>query len=229
MAFTGFPPEAVKFLAQLERHNDRPWFQANKDRYETLIRTPALAFVEAIAQRLEDFAPHILADPSPSGGSLMRIYRDTRFTGGKEPYKTNVGIQLRHERGEDAHAPGFYLHIDTKEFFVCCGIWKPDGPTLAAIRARIAEFPQAWLAARDDRKFVKTWGKIWGERLKRPPRGFDADHPCIEDIKLKDFLGVLDLPRERMSSPKLLDSAAKAFAAGHSLMKFLCDALALPY
>jgi uncharacterized protein (TIGR02453 family) len=229
MGFDGFPRDAVRFLAELGKNNNRPWFQANKARYEQSVRGPAVAFIEAMSPLLERVSPFMFADPSLSGGSLMRIYRDTRFTGGKEPYKTNVGIQLRHERGEDAHAPGFYLHIDAKEFFICCGIWKPDAPTLAAIRARIAEFPQAWLAARDDRKFVKTWGAIWGERLKRPPRGFDADHPCIEDIKLKDFLGVLDLDRKLMSSPKLLDTAAKAFATGYPLMKFLCDALALPY
>jgi uncharacterized protein (TIGR02453 family) len=229
MAFNGFPADAVRFLAELARSNNRVWFQANKDRYEQSIRGPALAFIEAMAGPLERVSRHIYADPSPTGGSLMRIYRDTRFSPDKTPYKTNIGIQFRHERGDDVHAPGLYFHIDPKECFLACGMWRPPADALAAIRARIAEHPDIWLAARDNKAFVKVWGRVSGETLKRPPRSFDLDHPCIEDIKRKDFLGVLDLPRADMSLPKLPNQVAKAFAAGTPLMKFLCDALGLPY
>jgi uncharacterized protein (TIGR02453 family) len=229
MAFNGFPADAVRFLAELARSNNRVWFQANKDRYEQSIRGPALAFIEAMAGPLERVSRHIYADPSPTGGSLMRIYRDTRFSPDKTPYKTNIGIQFRHERGDDVHAPGLYFHIDPKECFLACGMWRPPADALAAIRARIAEHPDIWLAARDNKAFVKVWGRVSGETLKRPPRGFDLDHPCIEDIKRKDFLGVLDLPRADMSLPKLPNQVAKAFAAGTPLMKFLCNALGLPY
>ena len=229
MAFNGFPADAVRFLAELARSNNRVWFQANKDRYEQSIRGPALAFIEAMAGPLERVSRHIYADPSPTGGSLMRIYRDTRFSPDKTPYKTNIGIQFRHERGDDVHAPGLYFHIDPKECFLACGMWRPPADALAAIRARIAEHPDIWLAARDNKAFVKVWGRVSGETLKRPPRGFDLDHPCIEDIKRKDFLGVLDLPRADMSLPKLPNQVAKAFAAGTPLMKFLCDVLGLPY
>ena len=229
MAFNGFPADAVRFLAALARSNNRAWFQANKDRYEQSVRGPALAFIEAMAGPLERVSRHIYADPSPAGGSLMRIYRDTRFSPDKTPYKTNIGIQFRHERGDDVHAPGLYFHIDPKECFLACGMWRPPADALAAIRARIAEHPDIWLAARDNKAFVKVWGRVSGETLKRPPRSFDLDHPCIEDIKRKDFLGVLDLPRADMSLPKLPNQVAKAFAAGTPLMKFLCNALGLPY
>ncbi|MCY2928963.1 MAG: TIGR02453 family protein [Planctomycetota bacterium] len=229
MAFNGFPPETVKFLVALEKHNDRPWFQANKARYEQFVRGPALAFIEAMGPRLEKISLFIDADPSPNGGSLRRIYRDTRFGGDKQPYKTNIGIQFRHERGDDIHAPGFYFHIDPKEFFICCGMWRPDSATLTAVRTRIAERPDAWKLARDDKGFVKTWGQLTGDRLKRPPRGFDPAGPYIEDIQFKDYLGLVDLPREQLGSPKLPDVIAKILAAGSPLMKFLCDALALPY
>jgi len=229
MAFNGFPPDAAAFLAELARGNNRVWFQANKDRYERSVRGPAIAFIEAMAGPLERVSRHIYADPSPTGGSLMRIYRDTRFSPDKTPYKTNIGIQFRHERCDDVHAPGLYFHIDPKECFLACGMWRPPADALAAIRARIAEHPDIWLAARDNKAFVKTWGRVTGDALKRPPRGFDLDHPCIEDIKRKDFLGVLDLPRADTFSPKLPNQVAKAFAAGTPLMKFLCDALGLPY
>jgi uncharacterized protein (TIGR02453 family) len=229
MAFEGFPPETVKFLAQLARNNNRAWFAANKDRYERSVRGPAVAFIEAMAGPLEKVSRHIYADPSPIGGSLMRIYRDTRFSPDKTPYKTNIGIQFRHERGDDVHAPGLYFHIEPGEFFLACGMWRPPADALAAIRARIVEHPDLWAAARDDKALVRVWGGVTGDVLNRPPRGYDPDHPCIEDVKRKDFLGVLDLPREELASPALVKKVARAFAAGNSLMKFLCDALSLPY
>lgn len=229
MAFTGFPDDAVKYLKQLEKNNNRPWFQASKSRYEQSVRGPAIAFIEAMAAPLEKISRHFYADPSPIGGSLMRIYRDTRFSSDKQPYKTNIGIQFRHVRAGDVHAPGYYLHIDANEFFLACGVWKPDSPALSAIRTHIVEWPDKWQAIGQDRQFKKVWGAVTGDRLKKPPRGFDADNPCIEDVKLKDFLGVADLPRQDILSPGLVSAAAKAFAAASPLMKFLCDALALPF
>lgn len=229
MSFTGFSPETIAFLADLAKHNNRDWFAANKPRYEQHVRGPALAFIEAVAAPLEKAAPCIFADPTPVGGSLMRIYRDTRFGGDKTPYKTNIGIHFRHERGDDIHAPGFYFHIDAKEFFLACGIWRPEAKPLAAIRTHIAEYSDEWTAIQSDKKYTQTWGPVTGERLKRPPRGFDAGHPCIEDIKLKEFLGVADLPREVMFSPRLVSEVAKVARTARPLMKFLCDALGIPY
>lgn len=227
--FEGFPADTARFLAELAGNNNRDWFHTNKDRYERSVRGPALAFIKAMAGPLERVSRHIYPDPSPNGGSLMRIYRDTRFSPDKTPYKTNIGIQFRHERCDDVHAPGLYFHVAPKEFFLACGMWRPPADALAAIRTRIAEHPDVWLAARDNKAFKRVWGSLTGDTLKRPPRGFDADHPCIDDIKRKDFLGVIDLPRADLRSPRLPAQTAKAFAAAESLMKFLCDALALPY
>jgi len=228
-AFRGFPAGTVKFLAQLARNNNRPWFTANKARYERCVRGPAIAFIEAMAKPLEKVSRHIYADESPTGGSLMRVYRDTRFSPDKTPYKTNIGIQFRHVRGDDVHAPGLYVHIDPKEFFLGCGTWRPPRDALAAIRTRIAEHPELWQAARNDRAFGRIWGKLTGDSLKRSPRGFDPDHPCIEDLKRKEWLGILDLPREFITSDRLTARVARAFDAARSLMAFLCDALGLPY
>ena len=101
-----FGPELFSFLEDLAANNDREWFAANKRRYEEHLLEPALAFIEDFAPRLEQISPHFRADPRPNGGSLFRIYRDTRFSKDKTPYKTNVGIHFRHERAKDAHAPG---------------------------------------------------------------------------------------------------------------------------
>lgn len=229
MAFNGFTAETARFLKELAKNNNRDWFRANKDRYEESVHGPALAFIEAMTEPLERVSRHIYADPSPHGGSLMRIYRDTRFSPDKSPYKTNIGIQFRHERCDDVHAPGLYFHIDPKECFLACGMWRPPADALAAIRTRIAAHPDVWLAARDNKAFKRAWGTLTGDTLKRPPRGFDRDHPCIDDIKRKDFIAAIDLPPADIRSPKLPAKAAKAFASATPLMKFLCDALALPY
>ena len=116
-----FSKSTFKFLDQLAANNNRTWFEENKPRYESLIREPALEFIEAMAPALKMFAPHFRADPRKMGGSLMRVYRDARFSRDKTPYKTNIGIQFRHELGKDVHAPGFYVHISTAECFLAVG------------------------------------------------------------------------------------------------------------
>ena len=107
-----FTPELFAFLRELAANNDREWFQANKERYETVVKEPAMGFIGDFGAPLSGISKHFVADPRPVGGSLLRIYRDTRFAKDKTPYKTMVGIQFRHEVGKDIHAPGFYLHLD---------------------------------------------------------------------------------------------------------------------
>src|SRR5882672_12210854 len=104
-----FDRETLRFLADLAAHNDRPWFEANKHRYEAHCMEPALAFIEAMAPAIAKISRHFVVAPKRAGGSLMRIYRDTRFARDKAPYKTNIGVQFRHERAKDVHAPGFYV------------------------------------------------------------------------------------------------------------------------
>src|SRR4051794_18703539 len=134
-----FSPALFAFLSELADHNDRAWFAAHKSRYVAEVQEPALAFVEDVGMRLpEEVSRHMVADPRPSGGSLFRIHRDVRFSKDKSPYKTHVGIQFRHERTRDAHAPGFYLHLEPGSVFLACGTWRPERDTLHAIRSAIA-------------------------------------------------------------------------------------------
>jgi uncharacterized protein (TIGR02453 family) len=178
-----FSSAFFKFFKELEHNNNRDWFQRNKQRYETDVKEPILRFIVDFGPRLEQISQHFLADPRPVGGSMFRIYRDTRFSKDKRPYKTNAGIQFRHEAGRDVHAPGFYLHLSPTEVFAGSGIWHPDGKTLAQIRQAIVENPDGW------RKATRKRGmRLGGDSLKRPPRGFDPDHPLIEDLKRKDFV-----------------------------------------
>ena len=108
--FTGFPPQTFEFLRQLAAHNERDWFQEHKAEYEQFVRTPALQFITAMKSPLRKVSRFLEADPRKTGGSLIRIYRDTRFSKDKTPYKIHIGMQFRHEAGFDIHAPGAYIH-----------------------------------------------------------------------------------------------------------------------
>jgi uncharacterized protein (TIGR02453 family) len=163
------------------------------------------------------------------GGSLMRVYRDTRFGKDKTPYKTNVGIQFRHEFGRDVHAPGFYVHIAPEECFLAMGVWRPDRASLNQIRQAILERPEPWRRARSERKFRQQQFMLVGDSLKGPPRDYPADHPLIEDLKRTDFVALRDLKETEVFGEGFLDRVAESFAAGRPLMRFLCEALSLPY
>lgn len=226
--FAGFGPGLIRFLADLRAHNDRAWFEANKARYERELREPALAFVRAMAPRLAAISPEMMADDRKQGGSLMRIHRDLRFSKDPSPYKTNLGIQFRHRAGKDVHAPGFYFHVEPGECFLAAGLWHPEPKVLAAIRGALADRPADWLAARDDPAFGQSW-RLAGEGLTRPPRGFDPDHPAIEDIKRKDFIAVMDLPAAELDDPDLVRRCADDYRATSPLMRFLCGALGLGF
>jgi uncharacterized protein (TIGR02453 family) len=158
----------------------------------------------------------------------MRVYRDTRFSKDKTPYKTNVGIQFRHEFGRDIHAPGFYVHIAPGECFLAAGVWRPDRETLGRIRQAIADDSRRWRRARNDRRFREHF-ELVGDSLKRPPCGFPADHPFVEDLKRTDFIGLRDLTEQDVLDEAFPDNAAASFAASRPFMRFLCEALTAPF
>jgi len=223
-----FSGNTFTFLAELAANNDRAWFEANKARYEALVREPALDFIAAMAPSLSKFAPNFRADPRKMGGSLMRVFRDTRFSRDKSPYKTNIGIQFRHALGKDVHAPGFYLHVANDECFLGVGCWHPEADALGRIRDRIAEDSERWFAVRDDKKFRALWA-LSGDRLARPPRGYAADHPAIDDLKRKDFIALATLSPDEITGPDLIGLASSRFSAATPLMAFLCTAVGVAY
>jgi uncharacterized protein (TIGR02453 family) len=220
-----FGPELFKFLSDLRAHNDREWFTANKQRYEEHVLEPALAFIEDVGYRLQGVSPHFRADPRRSGGSLFRIYRDTRFSKDKTPYKTNTGMYFRHERGRDEDAPGYYLHLAPGEVFGGGGIWHPGTKALTRIREAIARDPDGWRRA----SALDEGLELGGDTLKRVPSGFDKDHPLADDLKRKDFFASVRLSEEAATAPGFLDRYTRVCESAAPLMRFLCDALALPY
>ena len=222
-----FGPGLMTFLEQLAAHNDRAWFEAHKDRYEAEVREPALALIRELAPRLERVSPYFVASDRKVGGSLMRIHRDVRFGKDKSPYKTNVGIQFRHEAGKDVHAPGYYLHIEPAGCFLGAGMWHPGSDALRAVRDAIVADPAAWKTVRDGRAFRRRWD-LAGDSLKRPPRGYDADHPMIADLMRKDHIAVADLDAKRLTSPDLPKLLTDAFRAAKPYVAFQAAALDLP-
>jgi len=228
MEFHGFEPAIFEFLEELAANNNRSWFQANKARYDRQVLEPCMAFIREFQPRLRKISEFFVASDRRVGGSLMRVYKDTRFSGDQDPYKTNVGIQFRHEFGRDVHTPGFYVHIAPGECFLAVGVWRPDGVSLGQIRQAIVEWPEQWRRASRDKKFRSRF-ELEGDRLKRAPRGFPDDHPLIEDLKWTDFVGVCRLHEEDVLDRGFPDQVADCFAASRPLMRFLCDALKVPF
>jgi uncharacterized protein (TIGR02453 family) len=220
-----FGPELFAFLADLRAHNDREWFNANKQRYEEHVLEPALAFIEDVGYRLQGVSPHFRADPRRSGGSLFRIHRDTRFSKDKTPYKTNTGMYFRHEAGRDAHAPGYYLHLAPGEVFGGGGIWHPDTKALAKIREAIVRDGAGWRTATT----LENGLELGGDSLKRVPSGFDKEHPHAEDLKRKDYFASVRLSEDAPTAPGFLDHYTRVCESTAPLMRFLCGALSLPY
>jgi len=223
-----FTNETFRFLRELEDHNDRAWFQDNRSRYDKHVRGAALAFITDIAPHLAGVSERFVADPSPVGGSLFRIHRDTRFAKDKRPYKTSIGIRFTHELGKDVHAPGYYFHIGNDGIFAALGIWRPDGDALRALRESIVEDPVAWKRARDAKRFAGTWA-LGGDSLVRAPRGFDPDHPLIEDIRRKDFIASTPLTKTFATSADLPARLAALYAEGAAFQDWICRALGLRY
>ena len=228
MEFQNFEPSFFRFIKQLARNNNRAWFLENKTRYEQEVLGPGLAFIRAFRPRLEKISDHFTAMDRRSGGSLMRVYRDTRFHGGNEPYKTNVGIQFRHEFGRDIHAPGFYVHLEPGTCFLAAGLWRPESVILRQVRDAIVENPARWRRVRNNRKF-QTFFYLDGNSLRKCPLGFSADHPCIEDLRRTDFIAVADVDDSTALQKMFIDRVDQAFTVARPFMRFLCDAMRVPF
>ena len=224
----GISPALFDFLRDLKENNNKEWFQKNKDRYEKVVKEPLLEFIADFGQRAPAISPHITAIPKASGGSLFRIYRDLRFSRDKTPYKAAAAIQFRHESGKDVHAPGYYLHLEPGIVFAGCGIWRPDSAALSKIRSSIAGKPEEWKRIIGNRTFVESF-TLEGDSLKKPPKGFDPDHPLIDDLKRKDFVASVELDEQIVCRASFLDDYFELCRKGAPFMEFLTEALDLAW
>jgi uncharacterized protein (TIGR02453 family) len=221
---TRITPALFRFLRDLKKNNRREWFAENKERYESVVRDPLLTFVSEFESRLHRISPRLVADPRPVGGALFRIHRDVRFSKDKSPYKTHAGLRFPHEGGGDVHTPGYYLHLEPGSVFAGGGIWHPDPKTLKSVRDAIVEDPKQWKRVTSAKSFRATC-RLGGDALQRPPRGYDPDHPFIEDIKRKDYLAYVPFTEKQACSPDFPKVLETSFRAMKPLLGFLAGAI----
>ena len=219
-------PATFRFLKELAQNNERDWFNENKQRYIDEVRDPLLAFIAAFEPKLDKISSQFVADARPNGGSLFRIYRDTRFSKNKSPYKTYAGMTFRHHAGRELAAPGFYLHIEPGRVFSATGMWHSPTDALQQIRKSIIEHPDRWKRATRGRGRTLDQG---GDTLKRPPRGFDPEHPLIEDLKRKSYTMSENFTQKQTCAPDFLNRFAQACKKTAPLMEFLSEAVGVEW
>ncbi len=222
-----FTKDLFDYLGDLKDNNNRQWFNDNKTRYESTVREPALRFIDDFREPLRSLSPHFEASAKMVGGSLFRIHNDVRFSKDKTPYKTHVGIHFRHERAKDAHAPGFYLHLEPRNCFTGIGLWRPETPVAYTIRQFIADHADRWTDIIHEPAFEESF-TLDGDSLKRPPKGFAADHPLVADLKRKDFIAITKLTQKEITGPSFLDRFNDRLEVTVPFMRFLCDSLDVP-
>ncbi len=220
-----FTPGFFEFFRELEKNNRKEWFEANKPRYEEVVQEPAVRFVRDAAARLKKISPHLIGEAKAFGGSISRIYRDIRFSPDKSPYKTHMGIHFWHDQATTPEhmAPGYFLHLESGESGVHSGVWHPDPPVLKKIRDRIVEEPDSW------KKVLRSRIELSGESFKRPPPGYDPNHPMIQDLRRKDFVAGHRFRDNEVVNPKFLDEFVKACEAMDPLNAFLAKSIGLPW
>ncbi len=223
-----FSKASFRFLRVLARNNNRTWFHAHQGDYELHVREPFLQLIADLQAPLKKISLHMRADPRKVGGSLFRIYRDTRFANDKTPYKPWAGARLFHERRREVAAPSFYLHIAPNDCFAGGGLWHPEPPTLKRIRDFLADNPAAWKRATRSKSFREHFS-FWGESLTRPPHGFDPQHELIEDLKRKSFAAGEELTEALACSSELLPTAVATFKRSAPMIDYLCAALDLEF
>jgi len=214
--FPGFSPQAITFLKNLKRNNDREWFQPRKKIFETQLKAPMAELVEALNAELLTFAPEYVTDPKKA---IYRIYRDTRFSADKTPYKTHIGaIFPQHGLGRQS-AAGFYFHVSPKSVGVAAGSYMPGPDELRDIRAWLAENHAKFRKAAKQPE--KLWGKLQGSALTRMPKGFASDHPAEDLLRMKQWLYYVELDLKLATTPKLLPELVKRFKAVAPVVQML--------
>ena len=203
-----FRPEALAFVRNLARHNDREWFTPRKAEYESLLKEPMLAAIRKITDAMLDFAPsHV----RPAEKSLFRIYRDTRFSADKTPYKTHVAAWWTHTGLDKTSGAGYYFHVSAKEVIIAAGAYMPEKDQLAAIRHWLLDHHHAFRKLLQNSKVRSTFDEFEGNALTRPPKGFPADHPALDLIRCRQWGLAAALPATAALKPDLAATVIRHF------------------
>jgi uncharacterized protein (TIGR02453 family) len=203
-----FRPEALKFLRSLAKHNDREWFQPRKAQFEAELKEPMLAVIRKITDAMMDFAPAFVR---PAEKSLFRIYRDTRFSNNKLPYKTHVAAWWSHQGLQKTSGAGYYFHVSAKEVIIAAGAYMPEMDQLAAIRHWLLDNHTAFRKLLQNPKVRRTFVEFEGNPLTRPPKGFPAEHPALDLIRCRQWGLSATLPAEAALKADLAATVIRHF------------------
>ena len=217
-AFPGFPREAIQFLRGLARNNNRDWFLPRKTIFEERVKQPMRELVAELNAAMMGFAPEYVTDPDKA---IYRIYRDTRFSPDKTPYKDHIAASF-HRRGTAGHSDaGYYFAVSHKEVAIGGGVYMPAPETLLAIRHHIAAGHQEFRRIVGARAVRELFGELQGERLSRVPKGFCADHPAADLLRFKQLTLYVELSPDLATTPALYGEILKCFRAMAPFLGFL--------
>ena len=220
--FSGFPREGLGFLRKLKRNNNRQWFKRHRQVYEETVRFPMQCLIATLAQRMAESAPEIDFNPKKS---IFRIYRDTRFSKSKIPYKTNIAASFTFGgRKAPTEAPGLYVGIEPGEIFVGGGLYMPTGPQLKQIRASMATNPVPFLEVVEAPRFRRVFGGSEGEQLQRSPLGYSPDHTMIDHLRHKQFYVGRVLEDTACLRRTFADTVVRTFSDCMPLVRWLARA-----
>jgi uncharacterized protein (TIGR02453 family) len=216
--FSGFSPDATAFLRALKRNNRREWFQPRKEKYDKLIKEPMLELVSCLNEEFARFAPEYITPPQKA---LYRIYRDTRFSKDKTPYKTHVSAIFPRCTARKREGSVFYFHFTEKELLVFGGVWGPERDELLAYRTLLQEYYEEFQALLGDKKLKRLLGGLQGEQLSRMPKGFPVDHPAEELLRHRQWYLENTFDIKLLTTPGVVQQIARHFEVMAPFVEFL--------
>lgn len=216
--FSGFSPDALAFLRALKRNNRREWFQPRKEKYESLIKAPMLELVDALNHEFERFAPDYI---TPGPKALYRIYRDTRFSKDKTPYKTHISAIFPRHTATKREGAVFYFHWTEKELLIFGGVYSPERDELLAYRTLIQESHEELEEILGQPALRKAFGKLQGEQMSRVPKGFSADHPAEGLLRQRQWFLESTIDVKAIHSHKVVQELAKRFALMTPFLEYM--------
>ena len=220
-----FHPKTFSFLKNIAKHNNREWFADHKPTYVE-VRDQFGQVLSEIGAGVAKFDPHLTPDNLEKSTKVFRIYRDSRFSKDKTPYKTNLGGHIVAAAGTEVHMPGYYLHIEPGNSFIGGGIWRPERMALNAIRDTLAEDHAPLEKILKAKKFRDAFGELSNDDvLKTIPHGFDIDHPAAHLLRYKSFTAGRKLSQKELMSPDFVKTAIKDFKALSPLITWLYAAI----
>ena len=212
-------PSNLEFLKQVKKNNNRDWFNTHKEKY-LIEHSNLVAFSDVL---LAEMNKHDVIE-TPSGKKcLHRIYRDTRFSKEKTPYKTNWSGSFK--RATKSRRGGYYFHIEAGNSFIAGGFWGPDPKDLKRIRDEIAYDATPLRKILKSKSFISTFGQLQGEQIKTTPKGFDADSPAIDLLRYKQYIVMKEFTDKEVLSDNFMKQANETFKAMRSFFDYMSEVL----